>query len=45
MSRNIVAINNDKNANIFNVARFGVVGDWKSIVKSLISTIEDLNIR
>ena len=45
MSRNIVAINNDKNANIFNVARFGVVGDWKSIVKSLISKIEDLNIR
>ena len=45
MSRNIVAINNDKDANIFNVARFGVIGDWNQIIKSFISSIEDLSLK
>ena len=45
MSRNIVAINNDKDANIFNVARFGVIGDWNQIIKSFISSVEDLSLK
>ena len=45
MSRNIVAINNDGDANIFREARFGVIGNWKPIIQAFISTIEDLNIR
>jgi electron transfer flavoprotein alpha subunit len=45
MSRNIVAINSDGDANIFREARFGVIGNWKPIIQAFISTIEDLNIR
>ena len=45
MSRNIVAINNDKDANIFNVAKFGVIGDWNQIIKSFISSVEDLSLK
>ena len=45
MSRNIVAINSDREANIFREARFGVIGNWKPIVQAFISTLEDLNIR
>lgn len=45
MSRNIVAINSDREANIFREARFGVIGNWKPIVQAFISTVEDLNIR
>ena len=45
MSRNIVAINSDGEANIFREARFGVIGNWKTVVQAFISTIEDLNIR
>ena len=45
MSRNIVAINNDGDANIFRESRFGVIGNWKPIIQAFISTIEDLHIR
>ena len=31
-ARNIIAINKDPDANIFNEARYGVVGDWKKVV-------------
>ena len=33
-SQTIVALNKDKNAQIFKVARFGVVGDWKTTLPS-----------
>jgi len=35
-ARNIIAINKDPEANIFNIARLGVVGDWKKVIPALI---------
>jgi electron transfer flavoprotein alpha subunit len=34
-AKNVVAINKDKDANIFRYARFGVVGDWKQVLPAL----------
>jgi len=31
-AKNIVAINRDVNANIFKIAHFGVVSDWKKVL-------------
>ena len=31
-AKNIIAINRDPEANLFNVARFGVVGDWNRVL-------------
>jgi electron transfer flavoprotein alpha subunit len=41
-SQVIVAINKDKDANIFSVARFGVVGDYKQILPALTAKLKEL---
>ncbi|MFA5308075.1 MAG: electron transfer flavoprotein subunit alpha/FixB family protein [Dehalococcoidales bacterium] len=41
-SKTIVAINKDKEANIFKQARFGVVGDWKKVLPAFIQKLKDL---
>ncbi len=41
-SKNIIAINNDPSANIFKVARYGVVGDWKEVLPSFTEKLREL---
>jgi electron transfer flavoprotein alpha subunit len=41
-SKCIVAINKDKEANIFNVAHFGIVGDWKEVLPALTAKFKEL---
>lgn len=41
-SKIIVAINKDKEANIFNVAHFGIVGDYKEVLPALTSKFKEL---
>jgi electron transfer flavoprotein alpha subunit len=41
-SKVIVAINKDKKANIFNVARFGIVGDYKEVVPAMTAKLKEL---
>ena len=41
-SRNIIAINKEREANIFKEARFGVVGDWTAILPSFLETVREL---
>jgi electron transfer flavoprotein alpha subunit len=38
----IVAINKDREANIFRESRYGVVGDWETVLPGLIQGIRDL---
>ena len=38
----IVAINKDSGANIFKEARYGVVGDWESILPALTAAVREL---
>ncbi len=38
----IVAINRDKESNIFKEARFGVAGDWQKVIPAFIATVRDL---
>ena len=37
-ARHIVAINNDREANIFKDASYGVVGDWQAVIPSFMET-------
>ena len=41
-ARTIVAINKDKEANIFRQARFGVVGDWKKVLPAFTQKVKEL---
>jgi electron transfer flavoprotein alpha subunit len=41
-SNTIVAINKDKEANIFRHARFGVVGDWKKVLPAFTAKVKSL---
>jgi electron transfer flavoprotein alpha subunit len=41
-SKYIVAINNDKEANIFNVAHFGIVADHKEVLPALTTKFKEL---
>ncbi len=41
-SKNIVAINKDAEANIFKVAHYGVVGDWKKILPPFTEKVKEL---
>lgn len=40
--KNIVAINKDPEANIFQAARFGVVGDWKEVIPAFMEKVREL---
>jgi electron transfer flavoprotein alpha subunit len=37
-----MAINKDKEANIFNVAHFGIVGDYKEVLSALTAKLKEL---
>jgi electron transfer flavoprotein alpha subunit len=41
-AKTIIAINKDKEANIFRQARFGVVGDWKKVLPAFTKKIKEL---
>jgi hypothetical protein len=41
-SKVIVAINKDKEANIFSVAHFGIVGDFKEVLPALTAKLKEL---
>ncbi len=41
-SKAIVAINRDADANIFKEARYGVVGNWETIIPALTETVREL---
>ncbi len=41
-SKNIVAINKDPEANIFKVAHYGIVGDWKKVIPTFTDKIKEL---
>ena len=41
-SKNIIAINKDADANIFKVAHFGIVGDFREVVPALIEKFREL---
>ena len=41
-SKNIIAINKDAEANIFKLARFGVVGDWKKVLPAFTEKVKEL---
>ena len=40
-ARHIVAINKDREANIFKDASYGVVGDWQAVIPSFMETVRE----
>jgi electron transfer flavoprotein alpha subunit len=41
-AKNIVAINKDPEANIFKVAHYGIVGDWKKVLPAFTARIREI---
>ena len=41
-AKNVIAINKDKDADIFKVSRFGAVSDWKPFLPALIAEVKKL---
>jgi len=41
-AKTIIAINKDKEANIFRYARYGVVGDWKKVIPAFSQKLKEL---
>lgn len=41
-AKTIIAINHDPDANIFKVAQYGVVGDWKLVVPAFLERVNEL---
>ena len=41
-ARNIITVNKDSEANIFNIARFGIVGDWKKVMPAFTERVREL---
>ena len=41
-AKRIVAINKDREANIFKDASYGVVGDWQAVIPSFMETVREL---
>ncbi|UCD09528.1 MAG: electron transfer flavoprotein subunit alpha/FixB family protein [Dehalococcoidales bacterium] len=42
-AKTIVAVNKDPEANIFRMAHYGVVGDWKTVLPSFIAKVKELS--
>ena len=42
-AKTIVALNKDPEANIFRMAHYGVVGDWKAVLPSFIAKVKELS--
>ena len=40
--KNIVAVNKDEGANIFNDSRFGVIGDWEKVLPAFTEKVREL---
>jgi electron transfer flavoprotein alpha subunit len=41
-ARTIVAINKDREANIFRAARYGIVGDWETVIPAFMQAVRNL---
>ena len=41
-AKHIVAVNSDREANIFKEASYGVVGDWRKVLPSFVEAVRDL---
>jgi len=41
-AKNIVAINKDPEANVFRYCRYGIVGDWKTVIPPFLNKVRQL---